>query len=864
MSKEKYELSPMMQQYQQIKAQYPDCIIFYRLGDFYEMFFDDAVKASAMLDLTLTGRDCGLEARAPMCGVPFHSADSYISKLVSLGEKVAICEQFKSPLDKNLVKRDVVKVVTASTVSDEFLDEKSNNFLMSVYCGNKKASLSWADITTGEFFTQSFDGVNYLSELTDVLVKYSPAEIISNNTANDIFINSPLVLQGVLPKFTVVAESEFNIEIALNCLKKQLNVKSLSSMSIGEEDICICSSGALISYLKQTQMHALINFNFLKKVDKNDNMMLDQNTIRNLELVKTLRDGKKYGTLSWVLDKTKTSMGARKLQSWIVSPLSNMDQIEYRLNGVEAFYNDNLTRQTLIETLTGFRDIGRISGKISNNNLVPADCVSLCNSLSVLPNIKFQLSGISSKIISDINERIGDFSELTKLLSISIVDPISDKKEEGQYIKSGYNQELDELRSFSKNSKNALNALVERERELTGIKGLKSGYNRVFGYYLEVTNSVKDKVPYYYQRKQTLTNGERFVTDELKELEVKIYSCEDKANKLELELYNEIIEILKKNITLLKDTSDAIAELDVLLSFALVSKKNSYVKPIILHDTNRYNIVEGRHPVVECSSKIKFIPNDCLLDNNENRTAIITGPNMAGKSTFMRQNALIVLMAHIGCFVPAKSAEIPLVDRIFTRIGASDSLTSDQSTFMVEMSETAYILNNATNKSLVILDEIGRGTSTFDGLSIAWAVVEYITTHIGAKTLFATHYHELTQLEEILDGVKNYKISVREMQGNIIFLRKIMRGSANRSFGIEVAELAGIDKDITLKAKKILSSLEKSHLSINADHQDDKMDMQENSNETERIIKDLDLNNISPMQAFIILSDLYEKVTGKK
>ena len=862
MSKENNKLSPMMQQYKQIKAEHPDCIIFYRLGDFYEMFFDDAVKASAMLDLTLTGRDCGLETRAPMCGVPFHSADSYIAKLVSLGEKVAICEQFKNPNDKNLVNREVVKVVTAGTVNDEFLDDKSNNFLMCVYCGVKKASLSWADITTGEFFAQSFEGVNYLTELTDVLVKFSPTEIIANNSANDIFCNSPLVLQGILPKFTVIAESEFNISIALSVLKKQFNVKTLTAMNISDDDVCICSAGALLSYLKQTQMHALINFDILKKVDKKDSMMLDQNTIRNLELIKTLRDGKKYGTLSWVLDKTKTSMGARKLKSWIVSPLSNLEQIEYRLSGVESFYNDNLTRQTLLENLSGFRDVGRISGKISNNNLVPADCINLCNSLAVLPSIKFQLSGISAKIVSDINDRIGDFSDLTKLLKSAIVDTLNDK-DECQYIKKGYNADLDELRAFSKNSKESLNALVERERELTGIKGLKAGYNRVFGYYLEVTNSVKDKVPYYYQRKQTLTNGERFVTEELKELEVKIYSCEDKANKLELELYNEIVDVLKNNVANLKETSDAIAELDVLLSFALVSKHNSYVKPTLLKNGS-YNVVEGRHPVVECSSKIKFIPNDCLLDSNENRTAIITGPNMAGKSTYMRQNALIVLMAHIGCFVPAKSAEIPLFDRIFTRIGASDSLTSDQSTFMVEMSETAYILNNATDKSLVILDEIGRGTSTFDGLSIAWAVVEHITTKIGAKTLFATHYHELTELEEILDGVKNYKISVREMQGSIIFLRKIMRGSANRSFGIEVAQLAGIDKEITLKAKKILSSLEKSHLSIDASNQEDSVNVQENISETERIIKDLDINNVSPMQAFIILSDLHEKVTGNK
>ena len=611
MSKEKYQLSPMMQQYQQIKAQYPDCVIFYRLGDFYEMFFDDAVKVSTMLDLTLTGRDCGLETRAPMCGVPYHSADTYISKLVSMGEKVAICEQFKNPSDKNLVGREVVKVVTAGTVNDEFLDDKSNNFLMSVYVATKKAAVSWADITTGEFFTQTFDSCNYLSELTDVLVKFNPTEIISNNLANDIFCNSPLVLQGIIPKFTVIAESEFNINLALSTLKKQLNIKTLSSININEEDICVCSSGALISYLKQTQMHALINFNYLVKVDKKDNMMLDQNTIRNLELIKTLRDGKKYGTLSWVLDKTKTSMGARKLQSWIVSPLSNYNQIEYRLNGVEAFFNNNLTRQTLIESLNGFRDIGRISGKISNNNLVPADCINLSNSLSVLPSIKFQLSGIEAQIVKDINDRIGEFSELTKLLNSAIVDALVDKDDGAQYIKRGYNAELDELRDFSKNSKDALSALVEKEREITGIKALRAGYNRVFGYYFEVSNSFKDKVPYYYQRKQTLTTGERFVTEELKELEVKIYSCEDKINKLELQLYNEILEVLKQNVVNLKETSDAIAELDVLLSFAYVSKQNAYVKPFIVPNGDRYNVVDGRHPVVENSSKVKFIPNDC-------------------------------------------------------------------------------------------------------------------------------------------------------------------------------------------------------------------------------------------------------------
>ncbi len=861
MVKKENELSPMMKQYREVKAMYPDCIVFYRLGDFYEMFFDDAVKVSAMLDLTLTGRDCGLSERAPMCGVPYHSADTYISKLISLGEKVAICEQFKDEGDKKLVNREVVKVVTAGTITDEFLDDKANNFLLSVYCGNKIASVSWADITTGEFFTQSFYGENYLSALVDVVVKVSPTEIICNKSAYEIFSNSPLVLQGVLPKFNVFTESEFELKIAVSTLKKQLNVNSLSAFNIAEDDCAVCPAGALISYFKQTQMHALININSIKLITDNESMMLDQNTIRNLELIKTLRDGKKYGTLAWVLDKTKTSMGARKLQSWILSPLSNKEKIIYRLNGVENFYNNNLTRQTLIDLLSGFRDIGRLSGKISNNNLLPADCLNLNSSLSVLPTIKFQLSGIDCDIIKDINKRIGDFSELCALLNSAIATP----EDDGQFIRSGYNAELDELRSFSKDSKKCVNELAERERKLTGIKTLKIGYNKVFGYYIEVSNSFKDKVPYNYQRKQTLTTGERFVTDELKELEVKIFTSDERSAQLETDLYNGVKEVLRGYVSMLKETSDAIAELDVLLSFAYVSKQNGYVKPNVLSDSARYNVVEGRHPVVEASSKSRFVPNDCYLDDKENLTAIITGPNMAGKSTYMRQNALIVLMAHIGCFVPCKSADIPIVDRIFTRIGASDSLTSDQSTFMVEMSETAYILKNATEKSLIILDEIGRGTSTFDGLSIAWAVVEYITKNIKAKTLFATHYHELTELENLIEGVKNYKVTVREMQGTVIFLRKIMRGSANRSFGIEVAELSGIDKNVTVRAKQILSSLEKSHISVERNDADySETETVSAKSETEKIISELDINNISPMQAFIILSDLHEKVTGNK
>ena len=861
-------LSPMMSHYLQTKEKYKDCILFYRLGDFYEMFFDDAVKVSALIDLTLTGRDCGLEEKAPMCGVPFHAADMYISKLVALGEKVAICEQLtEATSGKDLVKRDVIKVVTAGTVTNnELIDDKSNNFLCSVYVGDEETATAWADITTGEFFVRKFTGNNVFSDLLDVLVRISPAEIICNLKAGNIFKDLPLVKHGVLPKFNAYTESEFNYNIADNTLKSQFHVSSLSAFSLDGEISCINVAGALISYLKETQKHTLSVFNNIKLENKENFMMLDVNAIRNLELVKTLRDGKRYGSLLWLLDKTKTSMGARKLQSWILSPLNDENKINYRLRGVESLYQNTLIRQSLTDMLGSVRDVGRIAGKISNGNLMPRDCVSLRNSLEILPNIKFQLLGIDSDFIINISENLGDFTEMVTLLFNAIIDEPPATLKDGGYIKQGYNLELDELRSLGKNSKACIASIENNEREKTGIKNLKIGYNRVFGYYIEVTNSFKDKVPYEYQRRQTLANAERYITEELKELEIKILSAEEKTLQIENKIFNSIKEYLTNSITQLKATADALADLDVLLSLATVAKQNSFSKPSILHSTGKLNIIEGRHPVVEALSKQKFVPNDCLLDNDENRTMVLTGPNMAGKSTYMRQVALITLMAHIGSFVPAKSAEIPLTDKIFTRIGASDNLISDQSTFMVEMSEMANILNNATSNSLLILDEIGRGTSTFDGLSIAWAVVEYVTTEIKAKTMFATHYHELTELEGILDGVKNYKVMVKEMQGGIVFLRKIMRGGTNKSFGIEVAELAGVLKIVTDRAKIILKQLEKSDItkkrnassSIEIDARY-KVEL----TEVERVIKDIDINNLSPIQAFNILADLQEKVKDK-
>lgn len=857
-------LSPMMQHYLQTKEKLKDCIVFYRLGDFYEMFFDDAIKASSLLDLTLTGRDCGLEERAPMCGIPFHAADMYISKLVSLGEKVAICEQLTQPGGKELVKRDVVKIVTAGTVTNnELIDDKSNNFLASVYIKNNKFAISWVDITTGEFLVRDFNGKNALSDLLDSLVRISPVEIISNNEAQETFNNSPLVVHGVLPRFQAFTESEFNLNNATNTLKSQLNVLTLDAFGFSDCDECVCSSGALVSYLHETQKHALININKIKRENTEKLMMLDINAIRNLELTKTLRDGKRYGSLLWLLDKTKTSMGARKLQNLILSPLNDIDKINYRLDGVESLYKNTLIRQSLQNSLSAVKDIGRITGKISNGNLTAKDCVSLRTSLELLPNIKFQLVGIDAQFICDIVNNLNDFSNTVNLLKNAIVDEPPNNMKDGGYIKNGYNTELDNLRSMGTNSKSMIAEIENRERENTGIRTLKIGYNRVFGYYIEVTNSFKDKVPYNYLRRQTLANAERYVTEELKELEVKILSSDEKALQLENTIFTAIKEHLISLMSELQATANAIADLDVLLSLANVARENNYVRPEVIVENGKLDIVDGRHPVVESISKQRFIPNDCLLDNDENRTMILTGPNMAGKSTYMRQVALITLMAHIGCFVPAKSAQIPLTDKIFTRIGASDNLISDQSTFMVEMSEMATILNNATSSSLLILDEIGRGTSTFDGLSIAWAVVEYITNTVKAKTMFATHYHELTELEGRINGIKNYKVTVKELQGSIVFLRKIMRGGANKSFGIEVAELAGVDKLVTERAKKILKTLEKSDITKK---KDDDVVITDNAtplSEVERILIDVDVNNLTPMQAFNILIDLNEKIKGK-
>ncbi len=858
-------LSPMMQHYLQVKEKYKDCILFYRLGDFYEMFFDDAKKVSALLDLTLTGRDCGLEERAPMCGIPYHASETYIAKLVEKGEKVAICEQLTLAGEtKGLVERDVIRVVSAGTmIEDTLLDEKKNNFIASVFVKGELASCAWADITTGDFFATQFEGRDFSDLLIDCLVRVNPVEIICNQEAFCGFADSAVVKHGVIPRFYAFREFAFSSQTAEKALKGQFKVASLSAYGLEGKTGAISAAGGLVEYLKETQKHALKNINKILYEEKGEYMTLDFNAVRNLELVKTMRDGKKYGSLLWVLDKTKTGMGSRNLYSWILSPLQSAEKIKYRQDGVEEFYNSVLIRQGLSELLSSMSDIERIAGKISNNNITPKDCLSLGNSLSLLPSVLFQLSGLSSAIVCDITAYLSGYEGISKMLSSAISDDASTVVKDGGYIKNGYNVELDELRALKSDVKTLLAKMEVQEKERTGIKNLKIGYNRVFGYYIEVTNSFKQFVPYNYIRKQTLTGAERYVTEELKQLEEKILTSEERSLKLEAELFAEIKEVLGENISRIQKTAKAVACLDTLISLAEVAKNNKYCRPEVVDGDRALNIVGGRHPVVEAVSREVFVANDTLLDNYENRTMILTGPNMAGKSTYMRQTALIVLMAHIGSFVPCLSAVVPITDRIFTRVGASDNLIFDQSTFMVEMTEVASILLHASKKSLLVLDEVGRGTSTYDGLSIAWAVVEYITQNIKAKTLFATHYHELTELEGVMEGVKNYKVTVKEFNGSVVFLRKIMRGGANKSFGIEVASLAGVPSDITLRAKKILKALERNDLAkkgVKAEKTEQEEIDRPKLTQVESVIKELNMNNVSPMQAFSILADLKEKL----
>lgn len=810
-------LTPMMQQYMAIKEQYKDCILFYRLGDFYEMFYDDALSASRELEITLTGKNCGQEERAPMCGVPYHAVDAYLNKLVAKGYKVAICEQAEDPKQaKGIVKREVIRIVTPGTnLSQQALDEGRNNYLMCLVYDNNQFGLAITDISTGDFYTTE---VATLKELYDEIHRFSPSEII----CNDSFYMSGASLDDFKDRLHVSVSTldtwYMDEAVSVQKIKEHFKVASLDGLGLTDFPSGTLAVGALLLYLYETQKNTLDNLTKITPYRSGGYMIIDSATNRNLELIETLREKQKKGSLLWVLDKTKTAMGARLMRNWIEQPLIEKKKITARQDAVEELYNDMITREEIREYLNAVYDLERLVTRISYRTANPRDLIAFKTSLGMIPPVKQLLSQAKSAELKEIDERMDCLEDIYDLIEKSIQDEPPIMIREGGMIKEGYNEDVDKFRLSRTEGKTWLAELEAREKEKTGIKNLRVRYNKVFGYYLEVTNSYKELVPEDWTRKQTLANAERYITPELKELEDMILGAEDKLAALEYDLYCEVRDSIGEQVVRIQETAKAIAHLDVLASLACVAQSNDYVRPSI-NTKGVIDIQGGRHPVVEkMNNNQMFIDNDTYLDNKNHRISIITGPNMAGKSTYMRQSALIVLMAQIGSFVPAKSANIGIVDRIFTRVGASDDLASGQSTFMVEMTEVANILRNATSRSLLILDEIGRGTSTFDGLSIAWAVVEHISNPklLGAKTLFATHYHELTELEGKLDSVNNYCIAVREQGDDIIFLRKIIRGGADKSYGIQVARLAGVPDSVIDRAKEIASWLEETDVTDKA------------------------------------------------
>lgn len=790
------------------KSQYQDCILFYRLGDFYEMFFDDALTASRELEITLTGKNCGQEERAPMCGVPYHAVESYLNKLVSKGYKVAICEQVEDPKTaKGIVKREVVRIVTPGTNLDtQALDESKNNYIMCIVYIADRYGVSVADITTGDYFvTEIEDSVR----LMDEIYRFSPSEII----CNEAFYMSGMDLDGMRDRLGITIYSldawYFDDAVCRQKLLDHFKVSSFAGLGLADYDCGVISAGALLQYLLETQKNDLSNLTHITPYTSGKFMMLDSSTRRNLELCETLREKQKRGSLLWVLDKTKTAMGARTLRKYIEQPLIDKKEIEKRLDAVQELKNQAISREELREYLSPVYDLERLIMKITYGSANPRDLTAFRTSLEMLPPIRYILQDMQCDLLRSIMEELDPLEDLCTLITNAIREEPPIAMKEGNIIRDGYNEEVDKLRRAKSDGKDWLAKLENDEREKTGIKNLRIKYNKVFGYYLEVTNSYKDLVPEYYTRKQTLANAERYITPELKELEDMILGAEDKLYALEYELYTEVRDTVAAEVERIQQTAKAVAALDVFASLALVAERNNYVRPKI-NEKGVIDIKEGRHPVVErMIPNDMFIANDTYLDDKKHRISIITGPNMAGKSTYMRQTALIALMAQVGSFVPAKSANIGISDRIFTRVGASDDLASGQSTFMVEMTEVANILRNATSKSLLILDEIGRGTSTFDGLSIAWAVVEYISDSrlLGAKTLFATHYHELTELEGKIENVNNYCIAVKEKGDDIVFLRKIVKGGADKSYGIQVAKLAGVPDLVINRAKEIVEEL---------------------------------------------------------
>ncbi|MDL2258351.1 DNA mismatch repair protein MutS [Eubacteriales bacterium OttesenSCG-928-K08] len=862
-------LTPLMRQYLDLKEQYKDCLLFFRLGDFYEMFFEDAITASKELEIVLTGRDCGLEERAPMCGVPYHSVEGYISRLIEKGFKVAICEQMSDPaLSKGLVERDVVRVITPGTIIEEtMLDESKNNFLVSLFFDNNSVGYAYADVSTGCFYLGELNGESYQTQLIDELARIQPSEILANDS---LFLQAGLIRRlsssYYMQNYAGWAYEEKN---ARERLLSHFQTASLDGFGCAQLRHGICAAGALLAYLSQTQKNAMEHIRSIQVIQKSDFMVLDSSTRRNLELTKPLHyGGSKKSTLLHLLDKTKTAMGSRLIRAWLEQPLQNRGEIEFRLAAVGELKENLIQRGVLREALGEIYDIERLCSRIAYNTINARDCVALKTSLLRLPTLIEHTLLCEAQLLKSTGESIDPLEDILSLLQSAIVDepPLSVK--EGGVIKAGYNEQVDELNNISEHGRSWLVSMEAKEREATGIKNLKIGFNKVFGYYIEVTKSYQSLVPYHYHRKQTLANAERYITPELKEIEDKILGAKDRLATLEYTLFTQIREKLLGVIPRLQHTAALIAQLDAVQALAQVASDHNYCRPGIADD-GEISIVNGRHPVVERYVKDGFIPNNASLDQHENRLIILTGPNMAGKSTYMRQVALIVLLAHIGSFVPADEASICIVDRIFTRVGASDDLAAGQSTFMVEMSEMANILHNATPKSLLLLDEIGRGTSTFDGLSIAWAVLEHIaqTKRCRAKTLFATHYHELTELEGKLEGVRNYRTAVKEAGEDILFLRKVLRGGADKSFGIQVARLAGLPDEVIKRAREILRQLESADINRATSKKTNYEEPQQQLSllsgaQKDTLIKALalmDVDSLTPLDALNQLNELHQE-----
>lgn len=840
------KLSPVIKQFLSIKENNEDCIIFYRLGDFYELFLDDAVIGSRVLDLTLTGKDCGVGERAPMCGIPFHAYESYAQRLIERGYKVAICEQ-TDEMRNGLVQREIVRIITPGTVVESsMLNERKNSYIMCIYADKNAVSYAYSDLSTGEIKVAEYTDNNIDEYINDQIVRIMPSEIICNKQMMAISKNLVCFKRDGY-RFQEYFDWAFNQNDAEDKILSQYNLKSLKGFDI-DSKLCIAPIGALLSYFQETQKRDLKHLNFPKKIYDQEFMYLDTNTRRNLEIEQTMRDGDKKGTLLWVLDNTCTNIGSRLLRNWVRQPLQNKQEIEKRLNMVEALVGDTLMRANLKTALAKVQDIERIVGKVGYGSFSPKDCVALKISLYQVPLIKKVLSASTNNDLLELSNQLVDVHEIADMINATIVDEPPLLFKNGNYIKPGFNAQLDHIKSLRDQATAYIDAMEMQEREKTGIKTLRIGHNRVFGYYIEIGKQYAEQIPFNYVRKQTTANAERYITEELKQFEEEVFNSQENALNLEENIFNQVKDQILANAFVLQQIARVIAQVDCIYSLATVAIANDYHRPTITTG-KEINIEAGRHPVVERMQRDSdFIANDCKLNETDQRTMILTGPNMAGKSTYMRQVALITYMAHIGSFVPARKAEICLVDRIFTRIGASDDLSVGQSTFMVEMIEVANILHYATNNSLIILDEVGRGTSTFDGLSIAWAVVEYLSKHLNAKTLFATHYHELMQLEGLYEGVKNFCISIKEIGGQLVFMRKIMRGSATRSYGIEVASLAGLPKEIITRAKELIKEFETQKVNNDVQKESEVLDN----------LRSIDPNTLTPLTAFDTLIRLIE------